>query len=77
MPRTLPIEELDAACVKGRQKVNDLVAAWPDTLSPQEKQNNLRQIYGEMVTPIHKLLENFDPDKYQARDLRMNNARSC
>jgi hypothetical protein len=67
MPRTLDIVEIETARNKGREKILSLVAAWPSDIGPHEKQQKLKQIYGDMKKPLRHLLENFEPHNMRER----------
>lgn len=67
MPRTLDIVSICEARDKGRKKILSLVSEWPDTLGADERQKKLKQLYGQIATPIHHVLENFTPENFAER----------
>lgn len=67
MPRKVEAEEINKARSRGREKVLSLVSEWPEDMDPNEKQKKLKRLYGEMITPMHRVLENFDPLEYRVR----------
>lgn len=67
MPRTLDIVEICDAREKGRKKVLSLVSEWPAVLPARERQLKLKQLYGQIASPLHMIMENFTLENYRER----------